>query len=47
MLKAKKLYNLGGPISVADANKLLGLPAKKTLSWLEFQDYAKRNEIKH
>ncbi|MDP2730570.1 MAG: hypothetical protein Q8O55_08800 [Dehalococcoidales bacterium] len=45
MPKRQKLYRLGVPIPVNEANKLLGLPADKKLSWQEFQEYAKRNSL--
>lgn len=38
--KSNKRYRLGGKISISDANRLIGIPAKTPLDWGEFQDYA-------
>jgi|GEM_PF-3917218 len=41
-----KLYKLGKPISLADANRLLGLPVKKPLEWQEFQALSRTQKTK-
>lgn len=40
--KPPKLYELGQPLSVSEANRLLGLPRSSKMTWDEFQEYAKR-----
>lgn len=47
MRKSKKLYRLGQEMPLCDANRILGLRKKTTLSWQEFQELRKKQNITH